>query len=314
MFFYEKIPVITLLMAALVIGVLLLLNEITRRSKYLSIGVYILLPIILTIFVWPKTAGEGSTSGYWFAWVKTYSALLGIIGFMAIRHIKRLEGSKFMFIFTAAILSFNILEAVYRDYEVYANFNGLKVVENGLTMMGGSWNIINAIAGIISIITITGWLGIKIANTKSRDLVWPDMLWFWIIAYSLWNASYCYNSISDRSFYAGTLLVITAMIASFFIKKGVWLQHRAQTLALYAMFTLTIPAFASSSQFAVKSTNNPNAMLVLSIASLAANIGVLVFQIMQMKKQSIKNSFKNDVYTNTTSYKVTLKDNGLEQK
>ncbi len=312
MFFYERIPIPTLIMAGLVITLLLLLNEITRRSKYLSIGMYILLPILLTIFVWPKTAGSGSTSGYWFAWVKTYSALLGIIGFMAIRHIKKLEGSKFMFIFPAFILSFNILEAVYRDYEVYANFNGLKVIENGLTMMGGSWNIINAIAGIISIITITGWVGIKISNTKSRDLVWPDMLWFWVIAYSLWNASYCYNAISDRSFYAGTLLVITAMIAGFFIKKGAWLQHRAQTLALYAMFTLTIPAFASSSQFAVKSSNNPKAMLVLSIVSLIANIAVLVFQIIQMRKQNIKNSFTNDVYTNTASYKATLKENQLD--
>lgn len=312
MFFYESIPITTLLMTALIIGVLLLINEITRRSKYLSIGVYILLPIILTIFVWPKTAGSGSTSGYWFAWVKTYSALIGVIGFMIIRYTKKLEGTKFMFIFPAAILSLNILEAVYRDYEVYTNFNGLQVIENGLTMMGGAWNIINAIAGIISIITITGLIGIKISNTKSSDLVWPDMLWFWIIAYSLWNASYCYNSISDRSFYAGTMLVITAMIASFFIKKGVWLQHRAQTLALYAMFTLTIPAFANSSQFAVKSSNDPRAMLILSLASLGANIAVLIFQIVQMRKQSIKNSFKNDVYTNTSSYKAILEDNKLD--
>ncbi len=115
MFFYESIPITTLLMTVLMIGILLFINTITSRYKYLSILMYIIVPIVLSIFVWPKTAGKGSTSGYWFAWVKAYSALVGVVGFMAIRYIKRLEGSKFMYIFPAIILAINILEAVYRE-------------------------------------------------------------------------------------------------------------------------------------------------------------------------------------------------------
>ena len=37
------------------------------------------MPIVLTVFVWPHTAGEGSSTGTWFHWVKVYSALAGCL-------------------------------------------------------------------------------------------------------------------------------------------------------------------------------------------------------------------------------------------
>ncbi len=56
-------------------------------------------------------------------------------------------------------------------------------------VMGGPWNYMNAVAGILNIIAITGWFGIVIRKEtkkdKSKDMLWPDMLWFWIIAYDL---------------------------------------------------------------------------------------------------------------------------------
>ncbi len=307
MFFFEHIPITTVLMALGVLAALLLVNELTRRSKWLSVAIYIVLPVILTIFVWPKTSGSGSANGYWFAWLKTYSALAGVIGFLIIRHVKGMDKNKFMLMFPALILSINILEAVYRDIECYT-MDG--VFENGLYLYGGPWNIINAIAGIINIVTITGWICIRVANTKSRDMVWADQLWFWIIAYDLWNLAYCYNCISNRSFYAGFLIIIAATIAEFFIKRGCWLQHRAQTLALYTMFTLTFPTFADSSQFAVKSSHSPNAMLALSIIALVANVAVLVFEIITIRKKKI-NPFKNELYTDLKSYHKILESNNL---
>ncbi len=314
MFFFQPIPVTTWLMAALVLVCIVGINELTRRSKIASLVMYLAVPLFLSVFIWPNSAGAGTTSGYWFAWVKTYSALVGVLGFMAIRHIKRLEGSKFMYLFPALILAINVLEAVYRDYEIFAAFSvasgNFGVVENGLTMMGGSWNILNAIAGIVNIVTITGWLGLKIAKTKSKDMIWPDMQTFWIIAYSIWNIAYGYNCLSDRSFYATLLLCVAAGLANVLL-KGAWLQHRAQTLALYAMFTLTFPTFADSSQFAVKSSHNTTALLVLSIASLVANIAVLVYMIYKVKKNGVKNHFKNDVFTDTKEYKVILEKNNL---
>lgn len=309
MFFFEKIPFQTFLIALVVLLGLLLANEVSRRNKWVSVAIYIALPIFLTIFIWPKTAGSGTTSGYWFAWVKTYSALAGVIGFMILRFIKKFENNKFLLWFPAIILSINILEAVYRDFEC---FSKMGVLENGLYLLGGPWNIINGIAGIINIITITGWACIRVSKTKSRDMVWADQLWFWIIAYDLWNVSYCYNCISDRSFYAGFLIIIACTIAEFVFKKGAWLQHRAQTLALYAMFTLTFPTFADSSAFAVKASHNPNAMLTLSILALAANVGVLVYEIIHIKKRKI-NPFKEELYTDLKSYQTNLEKNGLEK-
>lgn len=308
MFFFEKIPLQTMVMALIVLTLLIIANEITRRSKWLSIAIYIILPIALTVYVWPKSAGSGTTSGYWFAWVKTYSALAGVIGFMALRFIKGLDQNKFMKMFPAIILSVNILEAVYRDFECFSKSG---VIENGLYLLGGPWNIINGLAGLINIITITGWTCVRVSKTRTKDMVWADQLWFWIIAYDLWNISYCYNCISDRSFYAGFLIIAACTIAEFTIKKGIWLQHRAQTLALYAMFTLTFPSFADTSIYAVKSSHNPTAMLVLSLAALLANLAVLFYEIAQLKKYRC-NPFKQEVYTHLNSYNKNLIENGLE--
>lgn len=308
MFFFDKIPLQTIVIALIVLTLLIAANEITRRSKWISSAIYIILPIVLTVCVWPKSAGSGTTSGYWFAWVKTYSALAGVIGFMALRFIKGLDQNKFMRMFPAIILSVNILEAVYRDFECFSKSG---VIENGLYLLGGPWNIINGLAGLINIITITGWTCIRVSKTRTKDMVWADQLWFWIIAYDLWNISYCYNCISDRSFYAGFLIIVACTIAEFTIKKGIWLQHRAQTLALYAMFTLTFPSFADTSIYAVKSSHNPTAMLVLSLAALLANLAVLFYEIAQLKKYRC-NPFKQEVYTHLNSYNKNLIENGLE--
>lgn len=304
MFFFERIPWYTSLMALLVLTLLVLINEITRRSKWASIGVYIIMPIILTIAVWPKTAGADSPSGYWFAWTKTYSALAGVIGFMALRHIRGLDKNKFMLMFPPLILAINILEAVYRDFQCY-NIHGM---ENGLMIIGGPWNIINGIAGILNIITISGWYGIFISKDKSRDMIWPDQLWFWIMAYNIWNFSYTYNCISDRSFYAGLILLLSSTIATFFIKKGAWLQHRAQCLALYAMFALTVPTFAESSKFAVRSSHNPKALLLLSILSFGVNVAVLVYKI-KCKREYKRNSLKDEIYINSKAYEEVVNIN-----
>lgn len=69
--------------------------------------------------------------------------------------------------------------------------------------------------GIILILTMTGTFGIRVAKTKSKDMIWPDMGLPWIIAYGLWNLSYCYNCISNRSFYAGLLLIAGCSLAEF---------------------------------------------------------------------------------------------------
>jgi hypothetical protein len=109
-------------------------------------------PIILTVFVWPKTAAPGNEygTGTWFNWVKTYSALAGMLSVLWLSGIFRLWlKRKWILVFPAAILAINILEACIRDFQVYSYglWDGGYV--DNLWTMSGSWNIMNGIAGIL---------------------------------------------------------------------------------------------------------------------------------------------------------------------
>ena len=166
----------------------------------------------------------------------------------------------------------------------------------------------NGIAGIINIITITGWMGIFIGKDKKKDMLWPDMLWFWIIAYDLWNFAYVYNCVSDHAFYAGAALLISCTIPAFFIKKGAWLQHRAQTLAIWMMFVMCFPSFVDTSMFAVKSSHNITALWVVSGLALASNVAVLVYEIITIARTK-RNPLKEEIYTDLPAFKQVVADN-----
>ena len=136
MFLFESIPWYSWLawfgvLAALIIG-----NEITRRWKWAGIAIFIVLPIVLTIFVWPSTAGPDSSTGTWSHWVKVYSALAGCLGFMAIRYIPKLQTNRWALAFPPAILAINITEACIRDFQVGAM--GVREMVDGVFMVSGS--------------------------------------------------------------------------------------------------------------------------------------------------------------------------------
>ena len=59
MFLFEPIPVSSWLAWFAVLAALILLNEASRRSRVAGWAFFIVLPIVLTIFVWPTTAGAG---------------------------------------------------------------------------------------------------------------------------------------------------------------------------------------------------------------------------------------------------------------
>lgn len=165
----------------------------------------------------------------------------------------------------------------------------------------------NGIAGILNIITICGWLGIFVSRDKTRDMIWPDMIWPWIIAYDLWNFAYTYNCISDHSAYCGLALLLSCTIPTFFIKRGAWLQHRAQTLGLWIMFIMTVPQFADRIA-PIPTTHNPTAFFIVSAVALAFNAGVAVYQLLQIKRRSL-NPLHDEIYTHTRPYKAVVDEN-----
>ncbi|CAM3240248.1 DUF5692 family protein [Vagococcus fessus] len=306
MFFFESMPWQSALMWFVVLGALIGLNEISRLNKWVALVMFTVVPVVLTVFVWPTTAGPGSSTGTWFHWVKVYSALAGCLGFWYIRYVKGSNASKYLLMFPPFILAFNIMEAVARDFQVY----GMHVdgMVDGVRMISGSWNIMNGIAGILNIVTICGWMGIQVSKNKQKDMVWADQMWFWIIAYDVWNFAYVYNCVSDHSFYAGLALLLSCTIPAFFIKKGAWLQHRAHTLAFWMMFTMTFPAFVGESQFAVQSSHSTTALFVLSFAALVVNIAVFVYHIYTIVTKK-RNVLKEEVYVGSKSFEEVKKAN-----
>ena len=218
MFFFEAQPLTNWLMLLVVFFVLIGLNELGRRSKWGGVLLFVVLPLILTFAVWPKTT-EGTSVNDWFHYAKVYSSLAGCVGFWLTRHVKGASSKKWLLCFPPLILVINICEAVARDFQIYGLHLNKEIFE-GMMTVSGSWNIMNGIAGILNIITITGWFGICISKDKSKDMLWPDMLWFWIIAYDLWNFAYTYNCLPGHSWYCGISITISAYICSFLYKEG----------------------------------------------------------------------------------------------
>lgn len=306
-FFYEGLNLLSFTGWIVLTASLLLLNEASRRIKWLSIFLYGLLPILLALGVFKGVLGSPSGKS-WFGWVKVISALAGVWGFMLIRFTS-LGQKKFASIYPVAILSINIAEAVFREFEVFTTYKSLTVDSGGITIWGGSWNILNGIAGILCILTLTGFSGIRVSKDKSRDMIWPDMTWMYIVGYTLWNFAYVYNCISTRSMYAGVTILLAAIIAEFGFKRGAWLQHRAQTLSLFAMFTLSVD-FQQSPYFQIYPTYNPSLLLGLSALAFLFNAGVFAYMLYTIKRHK-KNPIKQEIYTHTYAYQKTLTANNL---
>lgn len=297
-----------------VFAVLFGFNELTRRFKMVGLLCFIGLPIILSI-LW-FTVLKDKTYTDWFHIAKVYSATAGCIGFWCIRHLRgkskktgkewRLANNKVALCFPPLILAINIFEAVARDIQVGIQYKGGGILTDGsMYVLGGPWNFMNAAAGVLNVITITGWFGICIRKVTdkdgSRDMLWPDMLWFWIIAYDLWNFAYTYNCLPGHAWYCGFALLLAPTICAFTIGKGAWLQHRAHTLALWCMFAQTFPAFIDEGRFAVASTYNETPLFIISLLALLSNIAVLVYMICKIVKTK-RNPYKGELYTDLRMY------------
>ncbi|MDS1003806.1 DUF5692 family protein [Clostridium sporogenes] len=291
------------------------LNEIARRWKTIGFLCFFILPLILSI-LW-FTVLSDTTYTDWFHLAKVYSSTAGCIGFWCIRHVKwknkltgkewKLSDKKWALCFPPLILAINIIEAVARDFQVGIQYHGGGILaDEAMYVLGGSWNFINGIAGILNIITITGWFGICIKKQTvkdgSKDMLWPDMLWFWIIAYDLWNFSYTYNCLPGHAWYCGFALLLPPTICALTVGKGAWLQHRAQTLALWCMFAQTFPSFIDKGAFAVKSPYNPALLFAFSFIALVVNIAVFIYMIYKIVKTK-RNPYRDELYTDLKKYK-----------
>ena len=288
--------------------VIIVLNELTRRSLKLSIFVYCVLPVLLALGVYFGLLGSPSGKA-WFGWVKVISALIGVYGFLLIRF-TNLGKQKFAYYFPVAILSLNIAEAVYREFQVFLSYQVATIDASGILVQGGLWNILNAVAGILCIVTLTGFVGIKVSNDQSKDMIWPDMTWLYIVGYTIWNFTYVYNCLSTRSMYAGLTILSAALLAELFLKQGAWLQHRAQTLSMFAMFSLSVD-YHQSAFLNIVPVYSTSVLLGLGITSFVINVLVFIAMVWMVMKQR-KNPYQEEIYTHTRYYQKTKMINRLD--
>ena len=175
MFFYEPLSATACVSVLLYLAFLIGMNELSRLNKWVGAVIFIALPVVLTVFVWPHTAVEGTGAGTWFQWVKTYSCLAGAILGWLIVYFPAFQ-KKYIVCIPPIIFAINILEACIRDFQL----TGVNGIVDGYMVVGGPWNVMNGIAGILNAICICGFFGIIVSRGKKKDYVWPDQLWFWI--------------------------------------------------------------------------------------------------------------------------------------
>ncbi len=317
---------------------LILINEFARRSKLGGILCFLVLPAGLTIYFisiyvcaamgmeWALNNDTYVYMNSWFHYAKLYAATAGCIGFMMIKYQWGVGKKDWFKPFPFLIVAFNILIAVVSDFESAIKggiSGGWWLSSENVWLYGGWWNWLNGIAGILNIFCMTGWWGIYASKDK-KDMLWPDMIWMYILAYDVWNFQYTYLNLPTHAWYCGLALLLAPTVANALWNKGGWIQNRANTLALWCMFAQVFPLFQDASVFttipvlyadgfmnaAVQPTAvNPVAQGVISIASLAINALVLAI-IIKKSIQQKKNPYKNEIFSDTKDFQLAMERAG----
>ncbi len=263
---YGETSVTQLLGWLLVFAGLIIMNEIGRRTKFGGILIFVIIPIILTVYFIGIHCGafggaNSLTMEYmdgWFHYFKLYAADIGCVGFMMIKYKWGIGAKDWFKPFPWLIVAANILIAVVSDlesalhcYQIVGNFSGAWWASNeGVLIYGGWWNIVNAIAGLINIFCMTSWWNVY-SSKDGKDMLWPDMTVWFIVAYDIWNFEYTYSNLPTHTWYCGVALLLAPTFANALWNRGGWIQNRANTLAIWCMFAQVVPTFQLSKPFSV---------------------------------------------------------------
>ncbi|MDO4518968.1 MAG: DUF5692 family protein [Eubacteriales bacterium] len=339
---------------------LIVMNEIGRRTKFGGVLIFIIIPLILTGYFAGIQFGmfgghENQTYEYmngWFHYFKLYAADIGCVGFMMIKYKWGIGKQHWFKMFPWLIVAANILIAVVSDmesainaYKAIGSFAGAWWASNeGVFLYGGWWNIVNALAGVLNIFCMTAWWNVY-SSKDHKDMVWPDMTIWFIVAYDLWNFEYTYSNLPTHTWYCGVALLLAPTFANALWNRGGWIQNRANTLAIWCMFAQVFPLFQLSNTFSVLPsvyggaaangvkaldlyekaievynsgvntsgeviasmgiTANPTAQGVVAIIALAANVICLAVIVKRSVKMK-KNPYTQDIWVGTRDYEEAL--------
>lgn len=320
----------------LVFAGLVIMNEIARRSKWGGIACFLVLPAVLSVYFIAIYIGAASGAEWalnndtyvhmnsWFHYAKLYAATAGCIGFMILKyHWGKLGKAHWFKAFPFVIVAINILIAVASDFESAIRAGSLAggwwMSSEGVWLYGGWWNVLNGLAGLFNIVCMTGWWGIYSSKNK-QDMLWPDMIWVYVLAYDIWNFQYTYLNLPTHSWYCGLALLLAPTFAAALWNKGGWIQNRANTLALWCMFAQVFPLFQDKSVFstitsvyadgfmnpAVRPTSaSPTAQGVVAIVALVVNV-VILSSIIKRAKTQKKNPYKQEIFTDQRDFREAM--------
>ena len=321
-----------------VLAALILLNEVARRTKAGGILMFFVIPAILTVYfiaiaVGAKTGASWALNNQtylymngWFHYAKLYAALAGCIGFMMIKYEWGIGKTHWFKAYPFAIVAINILIAVASDFESAINgWYSWWLSSEDVWLYGGWHNVFNGIAGIINILCMTGWWAVYTSKDK-KDMIWPDMIWVYILVYDVWNFAYTYNCLPTHSWFCGVALLLAPTIAALLWNKGGWIMNRANTLCIWCMFAQVFPLFQETFSDGKQvfpwatipklyadgtlngittggSTNaDPTMMTIVSLLALIVNIVAFIYIIRTARKKK-KNPYKEEIFTDFKYYK-----------
>lgn len=359
---YGETGVTQILGWVLVFAGLIIMNEIGRRTKFGGILVFAIIPLVLTAYFIAIQIGAHTGAAWalgtqtymymngWFHYAKLYAADIGCVGFMMLKYRWGIGAKEWFKPWPFVIVGINILIAVGSDIESAVKgfmagglAGGWWASNEGVFLYGGWWNIVNAIAGLINIMCMTGWWGIY-SSKKDKDMLWPDMTVWFIVAYDVWNFEYTYCNLPTHTWYCGVALLLAPTFANALWNKGGWIQNRANTLAIWCMFAQVVPMFQLSDTFSVLPVvyggaqkhgvtahqmykaamdvynthgdaaaeiakfgikANPTMQGVWALLALAANV-ICISVIIKRSIEQHKNPYTNEIFAGTKDYEEAM--------
>ena len=252
----KSIAWVTWLNIAFIFVLIFVGAEITSRYKWAPYFFFIVVPLLL-IPIW-MTSDMG-----WFRYAKLIAIIVGAMFITITRFNLKPKHIKYGIFLVVFGLAFNILEAVTQDWSQPHLPNKL-----------------NALAGVLNILTIYLWTTIRIDDKKPHNFQWPGMTIAWIIAYDLWNICFVYLNFPNTVHYTALAVIPVPTIIALFMASGkyAWIQARAYSLVFYMMYIITISTFDTPVSLVEPLPRSDMWIWALVVLSLGSNAILLILQ------------------------------------